>query len=451
MANNRTIKLGVVPYGAGGPGSYQLWHDPEIPGDASVSVDWFTGVAKAAEQAKFDLIFIVDSQFITPDSPPHYLNRLEPLTLLSALATHTSHLGLVGTATTSYNSPFNLARRFGSLDLISGGRAGWNVVTSGDPGAAGNFGLEEHFDYDTRYGRAQEYVELARALWDSYEDDAFPRDRESGVFLDPSKQHAVNHRGEYFSVAGPLNLQRSRQGQPVIFQAGDSNQGRDLGAATAEGIFTFSPSVEAGQAFYDDVKTRARRFGRSPDDLMIMPGITAVVADSDAEARDLEQHLRETDHGFDHALSDISRSFGWYDFRQHDLDAPFPVEALAHAERSFYTQAQKVTQLAQEQGLTLRETVVASRRRAGGPFVGSATTVADRLQEWFETRAADGFLIDYSHPATFRRFAGEVVSILQERGLFRTEYAADTLRGNLGLPFAENRHTVARRAVEQAG
>lgn len=451
MANDRTIKLGLVPYGVGGPGSYQLWHDPEIPGDASVNIDWFIGVAKAAEQAKFDLIFIVDSQFITPHSPPHYLNRLEPLTLLSALATHTSHLGLVGTATTSFNAPFNLARRFGSLDLISGGRAGWNVVTSGDPGAAGNFGLDEHYDYDTRYGRAQEYVELARALWDSYEDDAFPRDRESGVFLDPSKQHALNHRGEYFSVAGPLNLQRSPQGQPVIFQAGDSNQGRDLGAATAEGIFTFSPTIEAGQAFYDDIKTRARRFGRSPDDVVIMPGITAVVADTDAEARDLEQHFRETDHGFDHALSDISRSFGWYDFRQHDLDAPFPVEALAHAERSFYTQAQRVTQLAQEQGLTLRETVVASRRRASGPFVGSATTVADRLQEWFEGGAADGFLVDYSHPATFRRFAAEVVPILQERGLFRTEYTADTLRGNLGLPFAENRHTVARRSAEQAG
>lgn len=447
---DRKIKLGVLPYGVGGPGSYQLWHDPEIPGDASVNINWFTDLARQAEQAKFDLIFIVDSQFITPHSPPHYLNRLEPLTLLSALSTATSHLGLVGTATTSFNSPFNLARRFASLDVISGGRAGWNVVTSGDPGAAGNFGLDEHYDYDTRYGRAQEYVGLARALWDSYEDDAFPRDRESGVFLDPRKQHALNHRGEYFSVAGPLNLQRSPQGQPVVFQAGDSNQGRDLGAATAEGVFTFSPTVEAGQAFYDDLKTRARRFGRSPDELVILPGISVVVADTDAEARDLEQHQRESDHGFDHALSDLARSFGWYDFRRHDLDAPFPVEALAHAERSFYTQAQKVTQLAQEEGLTLRETVVRSRRRASGPFVGSATTVADRLQEWFEARAADGFLVDHSHPATFRRFTGEVVPILQERGLFRTEYASDTLRGNLGLPFPENRHTVARRSVEEA-
>lgn len=446
----RKIKLGVLPYGVGGPGSYELWKDPEIPGDASVDIHWFADVARQAEAAKLDLIFIVDSQFITPHSPPHYLNRLEPLTLLSALAMVTTHLGLAGTATTSFNSPFNLARRFASLDNISKGRAGWNVVTSGDPGAAGNFGLDEHYDYDTRYGRAEEYIDLARALWDSYEDDAFPRDRESGVFLDPSKQHALNHDGTYFKVAGPLNLQRSAQGQPVIFQAGDSSQGRDLGAAHAEGIFTFAPSVEAGQAFYNDVKGRARGFGRGPEEIVIMPGISVVVGDTDADARDLEAHYRETDHGFDHSLSDLSRSFGWYDFRSHDLDAPFPAEALKNAERSFFTQAQKVTQMAQDDGLTLRETVLRSRRRISGPFVGSATTVADRLQEWFEAGAADGFLVDYSHPATFRRFVGEVLPILQERGLFRAEYESDTLRGNLGLPFAENRHTVARRTVDQA-
>ena len=182
----RQIHLGAVPYGTGGPGSHTLWLDPEIPGDASVNVQWFIEMAQLAERGKFDMLFIVDSQFITPYSPPHYLNRLEPLTLLSALATQTKHIGLVGTATTSFNSPFNLIRRFGSLDLISGGRAGWNVVTSGDAGTAGNYGLDEHYDYDTRYGRAQEYVELAHALWDSYEDDAFVRDRESGVFLDRS-------------------------------------------------------------------------------------------------------------------------------------------------------------------------------------------------------------------------------------------------------------------------
>ena len=207
--SERKIKLGVIPYGVGGPGSYQLWHDPEIPGDASVDIDWFVDVARQAEAAKFDLVFIVDSQFITPDSPPHYLNRLEPLTLLSALAVTTTNLGLIATLSTSYHEPFSVARRFASLDQISKGRAGWNVVTSGDAGTAQNYGRDDHYDYATRYGRALEHVEVVKALWDSYEDDAFPRDKERGVFLDKSKLHPLNHRGEFFSVSGPLNISRS--------------------------------------------------------------------------------------------------------------------------------------------------------------------------------------------------------------------------------------------------
>ena len=213
------------PLGVGGPGQHNTWLSPEIPGNASVDIQWYIARAQQAEAAKFDLVFIVDSQFITPDSPHHYLNRLEPLTLLSAVAVHTRNIGLVGTITTSYNEPFNVARRLASLDLISGGRAGWNVVTSGDSGTAGNYSRDEHYDYATRYGRALEHVRVAQGLWDSYEDDAFPRDKEAGVFFDRAKQHALNHKGEYFSVVGPLNLERSPQGQPVIFQAGDSERG----------------------------------------------------------------------------------------------------------------------------------------------------------------------------------------------------------------------------------
>ena len=331
MVVQRQIHLGAVPYGTGGPGSHTLWLDPEIPVDASVDIDWYAGVAALAERGKFDLVFIVDSQFITPYSPPHYLNRLEPLTLLSALAGRTERIGLVGTATTSFNSPFNLVRRLASLDLISRGRAGWNVVTTGDAGTAANYGLDEHYDYDTRYGRAQEYVELARALWDSYEDDAFVRDRESGVFLDRDKQHVLDHDGQYFKVRGPLNLVRSEQGHPVIFQAGDSDQGRDLGASVGEGIFTHAPDIPAGQAFYDDIKTRARdKFGRNPDHLVIMPGIKVVVGDTDEEAREIEAHNNDRDHTFDAALREFGRSFGWHDFTQYDLDAPFPAETLVH-------------------------------------------------------------------------------------------------------------------------
>ncbi|KRA37829.1 MULTISPECIES: LLM class flavin-dependent oxidoreductase [unclassified Nocardioides] len=447
MASKREIHLGAVPYGTGGPGSHTLWLDPEIPGDASVDVAWFTEIAQLAERGRFDLLFIVDSQFITPYSPPHYLNRLEPLTLLSALATQTSHIGLVGTATTSFNSPFNLVRRLGSLDLISRGRAGWNVVTTGDAGTATNYGLDEHYDYDTRYGRAQEFVELARALWDSYEDDAFVRDRESGVFLDRSKQHVLNHEGEHFKVRGPLNLVRSAQGHPVVFQAGDSDQGRDLGASVGEGIFTHAPDIPSGQAFYDDIKTRARdRFGRNPDHLVVMPGIKVVVGDTDEEAREIEAFNNDRDHTFSAALAEFGRAFGWHDFTQYDLDAPFPSETLEHGRRSFFTQAKAVTERAVENGWTLRQTVEATRYFRKSEFVGSPTTVADKLIEWWEARACDGFNVGVDHPANFRRFVDDVVPILQERGVFRADYEATTLRGHLGLPVPVNRHTAARTA-----
>jgi FMN-dependent oxidoreductase (nitrilotriacetate monooxygenase family) len=430
----RQLKLGLVTTGVGGPGDSNRWLDPEIPGDASVNIDWYIDVVRQAEAAKFDLVFIVDSQYITKDSPPHYLNRLEPLTLLSALAVATSHIGLVGTLTTSYNAPFNLARRLASLDLISKGRAGWNVVTSGDAGTAGNYGLKEHFDYDTRYGRAVEYIDVVRGLWSSYEEDAFPRDRATGVFLDPSKQHPLNHRGQYFSVRGPLNIQRSPQGEPVIFQAGDSDQGRNLGASHADAIFTHAKSIEDGQAFYRDLKGRAEKFGRNPDQIVILPGFTLYVGDTDEQAREIEQHYRRFDQSFEQSLGEFGRSFGWHDFRQYDLDAPFPAQALEFAKKSFYTQAKRITDLAASRNLTLRQTVefVRASWRAS-PFVGSPETVANEIIRWFEGRAFDGLNIHLGHPSQFRRFTNEVLPILQDRGVFRREYEDTTLRGNLGL------------------
>ncbi len=445
----RYITFGVILTGTGGPGDHNRWLDPEIPGDASVDIDWYIQQAQLAEAAKIDHVFIVDSQFITPDSPPHYLNRLEPLTLLSALATRTERIGLVGTATTSYNSPYNLARRFASLDVISRGRAGWNVVTSGDAGTAGNYGLDEHYDYATRYGRAAEHIEVARALWDSYEDDAFPRDRESGVFLNPDRLHATDHRGEYFAVAGPLNIQRSPQGQPVVFQAGDSDEGRDLGAKYAEGIFTHASDLDRNRAFSDDIKGRARAFGRDPEHVLILPGAKIVVGDTDDDARRVEAEHHALSHSFERALAELGRPFGWHDFRQYDLDAPFP-DVLSHAERSFKTQATQIVELARSKDLTLRqvvETLAAPRR---SPFVGTAETVADTLEEWFRAGAADGFNIYLTHPSQFRRFADEVLPILRERGLARREYEGTTLREHLGLPRPVNRHTLARDAAPAA-
>ncbi|WP_134323998.1 NtaA/DmoA family FMN-dependent monooxygenase [Cumulibacter soli] len=446
----RQIHLGAVTTPTGGPGHHTIWRDPEIPGDASVDIDWYISTAKQVEAALFDLVFIVDSQFITPHSPPHYLNRLEPLTLLSALATHTKHVGLVGTATTSFNSPFNLVRRLASLDLISHGRAGWNVVTTGDAGTAFNYGLDEMYGYDTRYGRAHEYIELARALWDSYEDDAFPRDRETGQFMDPSKQHTLNWEGEYFKVRGPLNIERSQQGHPVIFQAGDSDQGRDLGARLGEGIFTHAANIPGAQAFYNDIKTRAKeKFGREAHELVIMPGIDVVIADTDDDARELEAQYIDADHTFEAALGEFGRPFGWHDFTQYDLDAPFPTGVLELAKNAWYTQAKGITDRAAEKGWTLREAVEQSRGRTRSPFVGSPETVAATLIEWFESHAADGYNIHIGRPSNFARFVNEVIPILQDKGVYRTEYESDTLRGNMGIPIPENRYTAARRTGAQ--
>jgi len=429
----RLLKLGVIPTGVGGPGESNRWLDTDIPTDASVNVDWFIDVARQAEAAKFDLVFIVDSQFITKDSPPHYLNRLEPLTLLSALAVTTKHIGLVGTLTTSYNDPFNIARRLASLDLISKGRAGWNVVTSGDSGTAGNYGREEHYDYQTRYGRAEEYLDVVKGLWRSYEEDAFVRDRESGVFLDESKLHALNHKGKYFSVTGPLNIQRSPQGEPVIFQAGDSDHGRNLGAKTADAIFTHSPTIEQAQAFYKDLKDRAVKFNRDPDEITIMPGFSIFVGDTDEHAREIEQFYRRQDQSFEQALGEFGRSFGWHDFRQYDLDAPFPVSALEYAKNSFYTASKRITDLAASKNFSLRETIEFFRGARRTPLAGTATTVANEIMRWFEGQALDGLNVQFGHPNQFKRFTQEVVPILQDRGVFRKEYEDTTLRGNLGL------------------
>jgi alkanesulfonate monooxygenase SsuD/methylene tetrahydromethanopterin reductase-like flavin-dependent oxidoreductase (luciferase family) len=261
--SKRQLKLGAILIGVGT--SQNGWRDPDLQADASIDIDWYRTTAQKAEAQKLDFVFIVDSPYITPDTAPHFLNRLEPLTLLSAVASATSHIGLVATLTASYNEPFNVARQFASLDLISGGRAGWNLVTTGLEGAAHNYGRDEHFEHSLRYRRAKEHLSVVQGLWDSYEDDAFPRDKERGVFLDKAKLHPLDHRGEFFSVAGPLNISRSPQGQPVIFQAGASEDGRQLASQVAEGIFASSDSFEDARDFYRDIKQRTAAAGRRAD------------------------------------------------------------------------------------------------------------------------------------------------------------------------------------------
>ncbi|MCU1517040.1 MAG: FMN-dependent oxidoreductase, nitrilotriacetate monooxygenase family [Pseudarthrobacter sp.] len=442
----RQLKLGAVLMGVGGPGDQWSWRTPEIPGDASVNIDWYAGLARRAEAAKFDLLFIVDSQYITDRSPNHYLNRFEPLTLLSALALATRNIGLVATISTSYNEPFNVARRLASLDLISKGRAGWNVVATGDGGTARNFSRDEHYDYEHRYGRALEHVQVAQGLWNSYEAGAFPRDKEAGVFFDPSKQHKLNHVGRYFQVEGPLNLERSPQGQPVIFQAGDSEEGRQLGAGIADGIFTHSATVAEGKAFRDDIRSRVTAAGRNADHVLIMPGISPIIRDTVEEARAHEASRRETST-LEQKIALLGRPFGWHDFSQYDLDAPFP-ELGDLGNDSFKTHADSIKRTARENSLTLRETVEHLFGYKPGPFVGTAQSVAAEIEEWFLAGALDGLNIHITAPSEFARFTDEVLPILRERGIVREDYQGGTLRENLGLPIPANVH---ERAANPAG
>ncbi|MER6531256.1 NtaA/DmoA family FMN-dependent monooxygenase [Streptomyces sp. NPDC001508] len=437
---SRTIHLALHPYGVGGPGQHGLWKDPRVAKNASIDIDYYIRQAQAAEHALFDALFIVDSQFINATYPAHYLNRLEPLTLLSAVATHTRHIGLVGTASSTYNSPFNLARRFASLDHISGGRAGWNVVTSFDTGASRNFGLDEHPDYATRYGRALEFVEVARGLWDSYEDDAFPADVARNLFLDPAKLHELNHEGEHFKVAGPLNIARSPQGQPVIFQAGVSEEGRDLAARVAEGIYAPGGSLEQAQEYYADIKRRTALHGRDPEHIKIFIHGGPVVAPTDEEARRREREIFEEDNDFDRNLALLGRSFGAYDFSAHDLDAPFP--DVAHlAEKGGRTGATKLIERARTENLTLRQVADSLSAFRRSPFVGAPETVAGAIEHWFAAGTFDGINLAFRTDDDLALFVDGVVPLLQKRGLFRTEYTADTLRGNLGLPVPANRHS----------
>jgi FMN-dependent oxidoreductase (nitrilotriacetate monooxygenase family) len=441
----RQLKLGAILSGVGT--TQNGWRHPDLPGDASIDIDWYIAAAKKAEAARFDLVFIVDSPYITPDTAPHFLNRLEPLTLLSAVAAATSRIGLVATLTSSYNEPFNVARAFASLDLISRGRAGWNVVTTGLEGAAGNYGRDAHFDHAERYRRAKEHLRVVQGLWDSYEDDAFPRDKESGVFLDKGKQHRLDHRGEFFSVAGPLNISRSRQGQPVIFQAGISDAGRDFAATSAQGIYTNAETLEEAQAYYRDIKQRTAAAGRNPDHILIFPGIVPIIEATDEAARQRESKIHGK-LGLAKALVQLGRPFNYHDFSQYPLDAPFP-ELGGLGANGYRGHAERIQRVAHDEKLTLRQTALRFAARPS-PFVGSPVSVANAIERWFKEGAADGFNVRISIPGDFDAFVNQVLPLLRERGLFRSEYEHETLRGHLGLPVPVNRHAAARGAQRPA-
>jgi FMN-dependent oxidoreductase (nitrilotriacetate monooxygenase family) len=436
MAKKRkSIKFGAIIHGVGG--NISAWRHPEVPADASVNLDFYKRQAQTAEAGKFDLVFIADGLYINEKSIPHFLNRFEPITILSALAAVTSKIGLVGTLSSSYAEPFTVARQFGSLDHISGGRAGWNVVTSPLEGSANNYSKKEHPTHDERYKIAEEFLEVTRGLWDSWEDDAFVRDKEAGVFFDPSKMHRLDHKGEYFSVQGPLNIARSKQGHPVIFQAGSSESGKRLAGKAADAVFTGHENIEEAKAFYKEVKERTVAEGRSVDDIAIFPGIGPIIGRTEEEAERKYQEIAEL-VSIENALNYLGRFFEHHDFSQYPLDEPFP-DLGDLGSNSFRSGTDKIKQNAKAHNLTLRQVALQSATPRG-QFIGTPEKIADLIQQWHEEEAADGFIIHSSIPTGLNDFVELVVPILQERGIYRTEYESDTLRGNLGLPIPENRY-----------
>jgi FMN-dependent oxidoreductase (nitrilotriacetate monooxygenase family) len=417
------------------------WRYPGAQTDANFNFQHLKRLAQTLERGKFDAFFMADHQALL-NMPMHALKRsgtvtsFEPLTLLPALAVVTERLGLIATASTTYNEPYHVARRFASLDHLSGGRAGWNLVTSGNPHEAMNFGREEHVEHDARYRRAREFFDVVTGLWDSWADDAFVRDVESGIYFDPGKLHTLNHKGEHFSVKGPLNIARPVQGWPVIVQAGASEAGRQIAAETAEAVFTGQTSIVEARKFYADVKSRMRVIGRSPDHMKILPGAFVVVGDTVAEARAKKRKLDSLVHP-DSGIASLSVALGT-DVSDFDLDGPLPEIPETNASQSG---RQRLVEMALRDNLTVRQLA----QIVGGSYgalelIGTPATIADAMEEWLVTEACDGFNVMFPYvPEGLEDVVDRVVPELQRRGIFRTEYEGRTLRENLGLPRPENR------------
>jgi alkanesulfonate monooxygenase len=363
------------------------------------------------------------------------VTSFDPATLLPALAVVTERLGLIATASTTFEAPYHIARRFASLDHLSSGRAGWNVVTTSNPDAALNFGMDEHMDHGERYDRAREFVDVVTGLWDSFADDAFVRDAASGIFFDPDKLHVLNHKGPYLSVRGPLNVARPIQGWPVIVQAGASDAGRQLAAETAEVIFAAHGTLVEAQRFYADVKGRLEKLGRSRDDLKILPGAFVVVGDTVEEARAKRALLDSLVH-YDSAIASLSIALG-HDASKFDPDGPLPEIPESNASKSGRDRA---IALAKRENLTVRQLAQRLGGYSGFAFVGTPQTIADGMEEWLVTEGSDGFNVMFPYlPAGLDDFVDRVVPELQRRGIFRSEYEGRTLRENLGLPRPPNR------------
>ncbi len=447
----KKIKLGA--FLPGGGQHIASWRHPDQPADGATSFEFHKQLALTAERGLFDAYFLADGLAVSLGGVTEggfaKVAGFEPVTLFSALAPLTTHLGFIATASTTYEEPYNLARKFASLDLISAGRAGWNVVTTATEAAAHNFNLEQQHPHAFRYERAKEHVSVVKKLWESFEDDAFIRDKESGVFYDSQKVHLTEHQGEHFKVKGPLNIPRSPQGHPVIVQAGQSDDGRALAAETAEVIFTAQQHLSTAQEFYRDIKSRAKALGRNPDHILVMPGVAPFIGRTEQEAQEKYQQLTSLILESDGISLLNGLTGGTLDLSNYDLDGPLPEAPLTEGMKS---RQALLRQIADEHNFTIRELYQwVATARGHYTIVGTAEQVADKLQEWFENDAADGFNILPPYlPTGLEDFVDLVIPELQKRGLFRTAYESSTLRENLGLPFPVNSHTRIKSKAEQA-
>lgn len=443
---SEAIKFGIMLHGAGG--HMNAWKHPSGPADASVNLQFYIDTARKAEAAGIAFAFVADGLYINEKSIPHFLNRFEPISILSALATSTSKIGLAGTVSTSYSDPFTVARQFASLDLISSGRAGWNVVTSPLEGSGKNYS-RAHPDHALRYQIADEYLDVAQGLWDSWDDDAFPRDRDGGAFFDRDKLHRLDHKGRFFQVEGPLNIQRSPQGQPVIFQAGSSDDGIKLAGKYADAVFTHSPSIEATRTFRNQVRASAVAHGRSADDVLVYPGIAPIVGATRDEAEAKYAVIRDL-LNIDEALAYLGRFFDHHDFSRYPLDEPFP-DIGDIGQNSFRSTTDRIKADARANGSTLRE--VALQVATPRPnFIGSGDDVADELIRWIDEGAADGFILGFSVVAEgLDDFVRHVVPVLEARGRYERILAGETLRDHLGLPRKQSRYETTGQAALRQG
>jgi len=442
MPRNDEMKLGVFLV----QGGYHdcAWRDPSVPANGGVDIDHYAHLAALAEGAAFHFVFLADSPSVSEEdhATTARISRndsFEPITLLSALSSRTKHIGLVATATTTYNQPYHLARMFASLDHLSRGRAAWNIVTSSGKFEPPNFGERDLPDHATRYARAEEFVEVVKGLWDTWEDDAFIRDKQSGIFVDTTKLHLLGHRGHCFSVRGPLNIARPPQGYPVLVQAGASDAGIRLAARVGEVVFTAEPSLENGKRFYAILKEKARALGRDDDQLLVMPGIIPIVGRTKQEASEKLQRLQSYTHSdvlvgtADHWLGSVT------DLRSMNLDSLVP-ESLP--ETNFMQGRQKVLlDLAARQKFTWRQLMgLVSDSHGHLMIVGTPDEIVDAMVDTFDQRAADGFnVLPATAPGALIDFIELVVPELRRRGKFRSGYAGQTLRENLGLKRPLNR------------